>query len=69
MPQTKQEKKIHAMSKKSSGSGKGKPFGGYKISFAGRDETIEDVFGDQPLAPSEMTKELWKFIKGKKLNN
>lgn len=44
-----------------------KAFGGYRISFKGRKETVEDVFGSAPLAPSEMTKKLWVFIKGKKL--
>lgn len=46
-----------------------KPFGGYSISFKGRKETVEDVFGSKPLAPSEMTKKLWAFVKGKKLSN
>lgn len=44
-----------------------KAFGGYSISFKGRKETVEQVFGSGKLAPSEMTKKLWKFIKGKKL--
>lgn len=44
-----------------------KAFGGYKICFAGRKETVEDVFGRGGLAPSEMTKKLWHFIKSKKL--
>jgi hypothetical protein len=42
-------------------------FGGYKISFAGRKETVEEVFGKTALAPSEMTKSLWKYVKAKKL--
>ena len=42
-------------------------FGGYKISFAGRKETMEQVFGKKAIAPSEMTKALWKFVKGKRL--
>jgi len=44
-----------------------KPFGGYSISFRGRKETVEQVFGSAPLAPSAMTKKLWVFIKGKRL--
>ncbi len=44
-----------------------KPFGGYSISFKGRKETMEEVFGSGKLAPSEMTKKLWAFVKGKKL--
>lgn len=43
-------------------------FGGYKISFKGRAETVEDVFGKADLAPSEMTKKLWVYIKAKKLS-
>ena len=42
-------------------------FGGYKINFAGRKETVEQVFGKKAIAPSEMTKALWKFVKSKKL--
>ncbi len=45
------------------------PFGGYAINFAGRKETVEQVFGDKPIAPSEMTKRIWKYIKSKKLGN
>jgi len=41
-----------------------KPFGGYSISFKGRDETMEEVFGNKPIPPSEMTKKLWAFVKG-----
>jgi hypothetical protein len=39
------------------------PFGNYKISFKGRKETVEEVFGDKPIPPSEMTKKLWDFVK------
>jgi hypothetical protein len=44
-----------------------KPFGGYSICFAGRQETMEDVFGKGNIAPSEMTKKLWAYVKSKKL--
>lgn len=44
-----------------------KPFGGYSISFRGRKETVEQVFGTGNLAPSEMTKKLWNFVKSKRL--
>jgi len=44
-----------------------KAFGGYTISFAGRKETLEEVFGAGKLTPSEMTKKLWAFVKSKKL--
>lgn len=48
---------------------KKKPFGGYSISFAGQTATVEEVFGKAPIAPSEMTKKLWAFVKGKKLSS
>ena len=44
-------------------------FGGYAINFAGRKETVEQVFGNKPIAPSEMTKRIWKFVKAKILSN
>ena len=44
-------------------------FGGYAINFAGRNETVEEVFGNEPIAPSEMTKKIWKFIKSNSLSN
>ena len=44
-------------------------FGGYAISFAGRKETVEQVFGNKPIAPSEMTKKIWAFVKSKSLSN
>ncbi len=45
------------------------PFGGYAINFAGRKETVEQVFGNKPIAPSEMTKRIWKFVKSNSLAN
>ena len=48
---------------------KTKSFGGYSISCKNRDESLEQVFGKGNLAPSEMTKKLWKFIKSKRLAN
>ncbi|MEM5872065.1 MAG: hypothetical protein QW051_04285 [Candidatus Aenigmatarchaeota archaeon] len=44
-----------------------KAFGGYTICFAGRKETLEDVFGKGKITPSEMTKKLWSFVKSKNL--
>ena len=44
-----------------------KKFGGYAISFKGRKETLEQVFGSGKLGPAEMTKKLWAFIKSKKI--
>ncbi len=46
-----------------------KAFGGYAIDFAGRKETVEEVFGKKPIAPSEMTKKIWAFVKSKNLSN
>jgi len=46
---------------------KKKKFGGYSISFKGRKESLESVFGTKPIAPSEMTKKLWAFVKKKNL--
>jgi hypothetical protein len=48
-------------------AGKRKAFGGYAISFAGRKETLEQLFGKKPIGPSVMTKVLWKFVKAKRL--
>ena len=44
-----------------------KAFGGYTINFKGAKATLEDVFGTKPIAPSEMTKKLWAYVKRKKL--
>ena len=44
-------------------------FGGYAINFAGRKETVEQVFGKKPIAPSEMTKKIWTFVKENSLSN
>ena len=46
---------------------KKKLFGGYSVSFAGREETLEQIFGKKPIPPSTMTKKLWQFVKKKKL--
>ncbi len=46
-----------------------KAFGGYTINFKGRKETLEQVFGKAPIAPSQMTKKIWHFVKSKKLAN
>ena len=65
----KKAKKSKAVKKPAKKSGKKLAFGGYCISFAGRKETVEDVFGKGSVTPSEMTKKLWKFIKGKRLSS
>jgi len=43
------------------------PFGGMTISFAGRTDTVQQVFGSGKITPSEMTKKIWSYVKGKKL--
>ena len=63
-------KKKAAPKKKATKSKAKKPaFGGYAISFAGRSETVEQVFGKKPIAPSEMTKKIWTFVKSNSLSN
>jgi len=64
---TKKRSKSRKSKSKSKSKGKKKPFGGYAISFSGREETMEQVFGNGKVTPSEMTKKIWKFIKAKKL--
>ena len=64
---TRKSKSRKSKSRKS--KGKKKPFGGYALSFSGRTETVEEIFGRGEVTPSEMTKKLWKFIKAKKLAN
>lgn len=46
-----------------------KAFGGYTISFRGCNDSLEDVFGSSGIAPSEMTKKIWAYVKRKKLSN
>ena len=63
-------KKKTATKKKATKSKAKKPaFGGYAISFAGRKETADQIFGKKPIAPSEMTKKIWAFVKAKSLSN
>ena len=45
---------------------KKKLFGGLKIDFYDRNgpkDTLEAIFGNKPIPPTEMTKALWKYIK------
>ena len=64
------KKKVTPKKKATSKSKAKKPaFGGYAINFAGRQETVEQVFGKKPIAPSEMTKKIWVFIKSNSLSN
>lgn len=47
---------------------KGKPFGGFSISFKGAKDSLESVFGSAPIGPAVMTKKLWAYVKRKKLS-
>lgn len=48
----------------------GKPaFGGYSINFAGRKDSIDSIMGSKPIAPSEMTKKIWAYVKQHNLSN
>jgi len=58
-----------APKKKAAPKSKKPAFGGYAINFAGRNETVEQVFGKKPIAPSEMTKKIWAFVKSQNLSN
>lgn len=40
----------------------------YKINFAGRTETLEQILGSEPVSPPEMNKKLWAFIKANSLS-
>ena len=62
-------KKKTAPKKKAATKTKKQAFGGYAINFAGRRETVEQVFGKKPIAPSEMTKKIWAFVKAEGLSN
>ncbi|MEK6957703.1 MAG: hypothetical protein AABW99_01870 [archaeon] len=44
-------------------------FGGYNICFKGCTDSVESVFGSGKIAPSEMTKKLWVYVKSKKLSS
>ncbi|MFB3113797.1 MAG: hypothetical protein ACE1YZ_02410 [Nitrosopumilaceae archaeon] len=66
----KSQRKTKSRSKsRSKSKSKRKPFGGYAINFAGRTETVEQIFGTKPVTPSEMTKKIWVFIKSRHLAN
>jgi hypothetical protein len=48
-------------------AGKKPAFGGYAISFRGRTDSLESLFGATPIGPAEMTKKLWSYVKRKGL--
>jgi len=68
---TTKKKVSSSSSKKTKSTNKTKKpaFGGYAIDFSGCTETVEQVFGKKPVAPSEMTKKIWAFVKSNNLSN
>ena len=62
------KKKKKVAKKKKAAKGKKKAFGGYTINFQGCNETVEKVFGKTAIAPSQMTKKLWAYVKKNRLN-
>ena len=48
-------------------AGKKKAFGGYTINFKGCTAPLNKVFGNTPVAPSQMTKKLWAYVKRNRL--
>lgn len=42
-------------------------FGGYSINFKGCTDSLESVFGNKPIGPSQMTKLIWAYVKKNKL--
>ena len=45
-------------------------FGGYNINFSKKsDVSIGEIMGKDNLAPSEMTKKIWAFVKKHNLSN
>jgi chromatin remodeling complex protein RSC6 len=54
--------------KTSAKKGTRKAFGGYTINFRGVDASLQQVFGNKAITPSEMTKKLWSYVKRHKLS-
>lgn len=65
---TRSKSKSKAKPKKTTSKPK-KAFGGYAISFKGRKDSVEKVFGSKPIAPSEMTKKIWAYVKANDLGS
>lgn len=63
-------KKKRTTKRKASKKRKGgkKAFGGYTVNFRGCTHDLEQVFGTKPIAPSQMTKKLWAYVKRNRLN-
>src|SRR5437879_534817 len=65
MPELRSGKGGDTMQKR---TGNKKPaFGGYAISFQGRTDSLESLFGAEPIGPAEMTKKLWSYVERKGL--
>ena len=65
----KKKRKVAKKKKKKKKKGKSKKaFGGYTINFKGCRDTVDKVFGTKPIAPSQMTKKLWAYVKRKRLS-
>ena len=45
-----------------------KAFGGYTVNFKNCEHSLEQIFGTKPIAPSQMTKKLWAYVKKNRLN-
>ncbi len=64
----KEEKQVMVSENKEAKSKKGQKFGGYTVNFKNENTPLKEVFGDKPVAPSEMTKKLWGYVKKKNLD-
>lgn len=60
----KRRKVRRKVKRKAKRRGKRKPFGGYQIK---PDATLGAVIGNRAVTPSQMTKNLWRYIKRKRL--
>jgi chromatin remodeling complex protein RSC6 len=60
-------KKKVVKKKKAAKKGK-KAFGGYTVNFRGCNHTLEQILGRTAIAPSQMTKKLWAYVKKHRLN-
>ena len=60
---------LAADKKAASGAKRKAGFGNYKVSFAGRKETAEEIFGKTPIPPQQMTKKIWDYVKSNGLSS
>lgn len=42
------------------------PFGGRTVTFKGATDTAEEIFGSAEIAPSQMVKKIWDYVKENK---